>query len=81
MKVNDIGKVKSNIEQKLDLLPVVKETPARWELDKSRGWICCTRCHNEMPLRYTPGGTLHKEDFQSPYCPYCGTKMENGVDI
>ena len=83
MKVNDIGKnSKNHIAEKLELLPkdvnVEREVPARWEVDRERGWICCTRCHGEMTLIYI-NGTFHKERFKSPYCPHCGAKMENGV--
>lgn len=56
------------------LVDYVKQ--GKWELDRSRGWICCTNCHNEMPLRYVPNGTFHIEDFPSSYCPYCGANMK-----
>ena len=78
LKVNEIGQGRSSIEQKMDLLPKAKEVPARWEVDRERGWIYCTRCHGEMTLIYI-NGTFHKERFKSPYCPHCGAKMENGV--
>lgn len=84
MKVNDIGKTsKSRIAEKIsyfthDDIVVGKELPAKWEVDRERGWICCTRCHGEMTLIYI-NGTFHKERFKSPYCPHCGAKMENGV--
>ena len=66
------------------VLEFVKNSPAvetvkhgKWELDRNKGYVCCTQCGGERPLRYKDGGTFHKENFQSPYCPYCGAKMDD----
>jgi hypothetical protein len=49
---------------------------AKWELDRNRGIICCTNCGGEKPLKYLDNGTFHIQSFPSPYCPYCGAKMD-----
>ena len=79
----DVG-YENGVDLVVDLIhksPTVEIVPqGNWEVDRSKGWVCCTNCHNEMPLRYIPGGTFHKENFKSPYCPYCGAKMGNGLE-
>lgn len=64
-------------ESEIECAPIVDAVPVRhgkWFIG-TVPYFVCSECKNRTPLRWDErlGRVL---DYRSPYCPYCGAKME-----